>query len=260
MYRTEIKVGRDYALRDKPADAPVRVRVHSKAPRGGQWRVEHLTGDLQGLQEWRPSRVLLCTWEELKAVLRDEQRAQRLRELEVVGDRVTCEAIDLVLRDASGEDHEYGFINSLCEFRIGAEAAARLWDRAHLDGHPRASHAAAFVDRQGELHLPFEAAYRFARALAASEPDTVLRYISVQEDELRATGWMPGERWHHDYLRKQTPMFALVRMWAGHENEVGMLRTEIERLSGVIATAAYALERSGATADAVRFRRALAGK
>lgn len=260
MYGAEIEVCIDYALRDRLADEPVRVRVLTKAPRGGQWRVEHLTGDLQGLQEWRQSRTLLCRWGDLKAVLRDEQRARRLRESSVEGDRVTCEAIDFVLRDASGEEQECGFVNSLREFRFGMPATVRLWERAQLDGEPQTCHPYAFVDRSGEIHMPFEAAYRFAKAFAAQEPDTVLRYVSLQEGELKATGWTPGERWSHDYLRKQAPIFALMRQWAGHEHEVGALREEIDRLAQLLASALYALERSGAVSDAAKLKRALAGK
>jgi hypothetical protein len=75
MYGAEIKVGRDFALRDKPTESAVRVRVLGQAPRGGR-RVEHLTGDLQGLQEWRPSKVLLCPWGDLKSVMRRSLRSR----------------------------------------------------------------------------------------------------------------------------------------------------------------------------------------
>lgn len=79
------------------------------------------------------------------------------------------------------------------------------------------------------------------------------------EDRLNAEGMIPGERWHHGYLREQAPAIALARGWAGHETEVQNLRAQIERLVGIVERAVAELERAGAPA-ARRLRRELGGQ
>ncbi|MEU5852253.1 hypothetical protein [Saccharopolyspora shandongensis] len=44
---------------------------------GRQCRVHYEDGELQGLEEWVPTRLLACPWGERKALLRDEGRAAR---------------------------------------------------------------------------------------------------------------------------------------------------------------------------------------
>jgi hypothetical protein len=80
------------------------------------------------------------------------------------------------------------------------------------------------------------------------------------EDNLEAEGMIPGERWHHEYLREQSPAMALARSWAGHETEVQNLRRKIERLMSMVERAAMELERAGSRAAADRLRRELRGQ
>ena len=237
----------------------VHADVLAKAPRGGKWKVRHVDGDTAGLEEWVPSRLILCVWAELPALLGDERRSAAIAE-DDYGDRTTCEAIDLVLRDASGEESERGLVNSGCEWIMSRDAAHRLWARAQRQGVPEKSHHLAFVDREGNVHLPFRIAYQFARDFAGAEPHTVLRYIEAHEAEYVARGWEPGERWWHDYLRKDMPVYALARSWAGHANEIGLLQEEIERLRRLLTEATGDLERAGAKREANRLRAALLGR
>jgi hypothetical protein len=88
----------------------------------------------------------------------------------------------------------------------------------------------------------------------------VLMYIEDEENECRARGYEPGERFYHDWLREKTPGFALARYWAGHEEEVVFLRKEIERLRKVIDSAADALVKAGAEQEGWRVRRAKNGR
>ena len=55
-----------------------------------------------------------------------------------------------------------------------------------------------------------------------------------------------GQNSGSDFSGSSPPTLALARQWAAHQNEVGMLPDKLERLAGIIATAGYALERSGA--------------
>lgn len=56
------------------------------------------------------------------------------------------------------------------------------------------------------------------------------------------------------------PGFALARYWAGHEEEIAFLRAEIERLRGLVQTAADVLVKNGAESEGWRIRRALDGR
>ena len=121
-------------------------------------------------------------------------------------------------------------------------------------------HEAAYVDRFGEMHLPVEVAEKLAHAYAAAEPEIVLMYIEDEESELWAKGYEPGERYYHDRLREETPGFSLARYWAGHEREVALLRSEIERMRKLVESAAEVLEKAGQEREGWRLRRALGGE
>jgi hypothetical protein len=105
------------------------------------------------------------------------------------------------------------------------ESVQRIAERAGLTEPVTGLHPAAFVDRFGTLHLPYEGAEKLARAFAAAEPETVLLYIQDQEAEYKARGYEPGERFWHDYLREKAAGHALARHWARHER-VSLVRSQ----------------------------------
>ena len=255
MLAQEMKRGVLLARRDPPkdVDAPLtKVRVVS-APRARQVKVRYEEGDLAGLEEWVPSRTLVCPWGDRSAFLRDEQRAARLREAsEAVWDKVVEDAISAVLT-ATGE--EGGFIRS---WATDLDKLKRLWSRAHLDGDPL-NEPLAYKDRFGTAHLSFNSTLRFAQAFAAAEPEPCLMFVQEWEDKLRAEGFELGNRHSHQLLREWTPGHALVRDWASR-SEVALLRKEIERLHRVVELASSELTRLGAEREANRVRRALKGQ
>lgn len=122
-----------------------------------------------------------------------------------------------------------------------------------------AGHHAAFVDREGILNLPFEAAESVAKHIAEREPEAVLLYIKQHEDELLAAGYQPGMRHRHDMLREHQPAYALARQWAGFQGEAELLTREIERLRGILIQTVWTLKRNGADSEARRLERALDG-
>jgi hypothetical protein len=124
--------------------------------------------------------------------------------------------------------------------------------RAGLEGKPEDLDPLGFVDRHEEVHLPSCAAVIVAPSFATAEPNTVAMYLEAQEAELRAQGYIPGDRFHHEYLRTQRPGFALARQWAGFENELQTL----PRLHGLLGRAASDLRAAGAEREAWRLERA----
>jgi hypothetical protein len=136
----------------------------------------------------------------------------------------------------------------------------RILDRAGVNTAPADLHPLAYRDRHGDVHLPLEAVAATARSFAAAEPQTVVGYLDDQAEEMRLRGNQPGERWWHEYLRENSPGFALARQWAGLEQEAAMLREEIARLRLLVSRAAADLGAAGAEAKSRRLLRALDGR
>lgn len=255
MLASELVTGRSYAQRAEPRnrESPLRKVVFVGPARSGKARIRHAEGELDGLEEWAPSRTLVCRWGERAAFLRDETRLAAIKEAtDRHYDSVVEDAISDVLT-ATGE--EGGFSNI---WSLDPDKARRLWDRAGLDGEPD-DHPLAFIDRHGTLHLPYETTLRFAQAFAAAEPESVILYIQEWEDRLRAEGYEPGNRHSHDFLRTMRPAHALARQWAGRA-EVTMLREENDRLRRLVHQAISALTQAGNESAARRIERGLRGQ
>lgn len=82
MLATDLVVGHAYAERAKPNDAECALRkiIFVGPAKAGKAKIRHADGDLDGLQEWVPTRTLRCAWGERQAFLRDESRWNALQE------------------------------------------------------------------------------------------------------------------------------------------------------------------------------------
>lgn len=78
MQKSEIQVGKEYALREgKGPDAPVhRVKIIQHV-RGKKWKAEWIDPN-PGLVDYVESQNVLVPWKEQKAFSRDEERAHQL--------------------------------------------------------------------------------------------------------------------------------------------------------------------------------------
>src|SRR5437879_5361 len=94
--------------RRKPAERPVRVkamdRLDHKEWRRRRVKVRHMEGRTEGLEEWISSSRILAEWGQVKAIVRDEEREQRLSDLAREYDGVVEDAVDIVLQ-STGEEH-----------------------------------------------------------------------------------------------------------------------------------------------------------
>lgn len=248
--------GKLYGFREKRGrDIPLlKVKLLEKVGRGGRIKVRYEDGPHPGLEEYVHSRQMVVSWSERKRLLRDEEREARLEEAEV-GDSAHAEAVATVL-GSSGEPSAWAEADGLT---MPVAEVERLMSRAGLDGEPAQLHPLGFVDRHGDVHLPFAGAERLARAFAASELEAVVMYIDDREEELRISGNTPGYRYRHDLLRNYAPGFALARQWAGLEQEAEQLRKEIGRLRSLVWTAASQLREAGHESKARRLLRGLEG-
>lgn len=254
MQTSELRPQTKYAWSKRPnavTPSVAKVKFLGSA-RKGQARIRWEEGEFTGLDEWVPTRELVCAWRDRKAVFRDREHQARLDEdSESLFDRVVEEAISHVLT-ATGEEGGY-----LRRWNLHPAKAERLWARAGLDGDPRRE-PLAFVDRLGELHLGYASALKFAKAFAGEEPQPCLDLVKGYEDEARAEGYLPGGAYHLEYLRRDLPAIALVRQWAG-SSEVQLLRKEITRLQDLIGRAQRWLDDAGDERHARQLERALRG-
>jgi hypothetical protein len=83
--------------------------------------------------------------------------------------------------------------------------------------------------------------------------------IQDEEEQLRLSGNVPGQRYMHDVLRSHLPGFAIARQWAGFDQELEQLQKEVGRLRGLVSSAAYELRARGAEGEYRRLLRALDG-
>jgi hypothetical protein len=255
MQSSELVKGKAYAWSESPKQVtPDLVKVKFIGPaRSGKARVRWMEGELVDLEEWVPTRQLICAWTERKACLRDRERqaAQDADSYELF-DRVVEDAVSHVLT-ATGE--EGGFIRT---WALSPDKADRLWSRAKLEGDPRHERL-AYVDRFGTLHLGYRSALKFAKAFAAAEPDACVLYVQGWERRLEAEGHLPGGQWQHDFLREERPAHALVRQWAG-EGEVATLKKEIQRLQSLVSRGVSWLREAGDERHATSLERGLHGR
>lgn len=249
-----LHTGRTYTHRANPADPASHLsKVQVIAPpRSRQVKIRHADGELNGLEEWVPTRQIMCPWGERRAYLRDERREAELRAAsEHDREAVEEQAISTVF-EATGD--ETGFIRS---WTVDPARGQRLWSRAGLGGTP-ADEPLAYRDRHGALHLSYATALKFAQAFAATEPEPCLMYLREWEDRLRAEGFEPGNRSAHHVLRQMAPAHALVRGWC-ELPAYALWEDEAKRLRTLLARSIARLSELGDEETAQRLTRAMKG-
>lgn len=256
MKSADLVQQKQYAFRLKhtePGSEPF-VKITFLGPaRSRKCRVRYEEGDLQGLDEWVPTRLVACPWGERKALLRDEERARAQEAANGrIWDAVTEEAISAVMT-ASGE---YGGFSK--RWTTDPASAQRYWSRGGLSGSPLDHDTLNFVDRHGEWHLSYDTAVFASQAFAAAEPELVDLYLRGWEERLKAEGFEPGNRHCHDLLREWAPSHALARSWS-QRPQGEAAEQEAKRLRGLVQTAIRHLRESGNSRDAARLERALRG-
>jgi hypothetical protein len=219
METSQLVPNRLYAFREKrvAGEAMLKVRVLEVVGRKGRVKVRFEDGPHPGLDEYVHSRQLVVPWGERTSLLRDEERLERLKQLEREGvDPAVATAVEVIL-EATGERTV-----ELMGWGIEAspEAVERVMARAGIVGTATQLHPLAFVDRLGRAHIPTAGAEVLARAFAAAEPGSVTMHLEAVEREMHAKGYEPGDRFWHDYLREQRPGFALARSWSGFDREL----------------------------------------
>lgn len=232
----------------------LKVKLLEIVGRGGKVKIQYQDGPHPGLTEYVSTRQLIVPWGQRRGYLRDEDRYEQLkRTAGEYTDSAIATAVEAIM-EATGEDEAMPMAYGM---EISREALQRLLDRAGIDGDPLRLDHAAYTDRFGRIHLPWQAVEMIARAYAAAEPDMVMMYLEDREAEMRARGYDPGDRIYHRFLREYQPGYALARQWAGIQREAEELQKEIGRLRGLLTMAVADLKAAGLDQKAWRLARAV---
>ena len=252
VYKSTIVRDAEYALREK-REAPIqRVRILEHV-RGNRWKAQWIDPN-SGLVHYVESGHLLCPWKQLKAFLREESDADRLRQHNVecgwVKDSPVDQALYQVFENV-GDDVSYyrGVLTSK------PEPLARVKTRAGMPVDKSSPYA--YTDRAGTIHIPFDEAVEIARRFCAAEPAVILASIEATEQDWAREAALPGEKHMVSLLNEFRASWALLRQWAGQDAAIARRDTEIQRLERLVWDAVYALQKAGLDKESARLRRAI---
>ncbi len=239
MEKKHIILGHEYAIREPPTPGAelqhVKIIAHI---RRDHWRAEWIEPN-PGLVDFVRSASIIVPWKERRAFLRDEKLAEELARFNsrtFPGDNHPVASAVGEIFDCTAE----GCVFWHGELRVAPESLERISARA---GVPVPTHPSGYVDRHGELHLPYVCAVELAQAFAAAEPRTVLDPIEVQERKWREGLRTPGREYMADLLTDWRGQWALVRQWAGHDQAVAAREERIEELERMLVQVLWDLRR-----------------
>ena len=136
------------------------------------------------------------------------------------------------------------------------DALARVRERARLD--PTKRSPVAYVDRHGQVHVPFDEALELARAFCSVEPVTVLTSVEAAERQASQDASQRGnDHFFVGLLNEYRASAALIRQWTGHDPAIAQREARIEMLERLVWDAIYALQKAGLDSEAHRLRRAI---
>lgn len=255
MQKSEIIKGKDYAFREhaKQGEPLQRVRIIENV-RGNRWKVEWIDPN-PGLIHYVESKCLVASWKDHRVFLRDEESQNRLLE---DNKRHNFER-DSPLDDAvvnvfeSVGEHDLHYWNGILSGK--KEALERVMIRAKLK--PDENIPCSYIDRQGEIHVPFSGALKIAKSFCMAEPQPVLVYVESWERKWEQDARRPGEDHLVGLLNDSRAAWAIVRQWTGPDAIVAQREEYIKQLERLVWDAIYALQKAGADNAAERLRRAM---
>ncbi len=252
MHKPDIAPDGQYALREKRSAPIQQVRIIEHV-RGNRWRAEWIDPN-PGLVHYVESGHLLCLWKQLKAFLREESDADRLKQHNVECGWERESPVDsalYVVYENAGDTLSYyrGVLSSK------PEPLERLKTRAGIPIEKSSPYA--YTDRAGTIHMPFDEAVEIARRFCAAEPAVVLASIEATEQEWAREAAQPGEKHMVSLLNEYRASWALLRQWAGQDAAIAQRETEIQRLERLVLDAIYALQKAGLDKESARLRRAI---
>jgi hypothetical protein len=189
----------------------------------GKRRIRFVEGPEAGREQVVAAQTIVVSWSEAAAYLRDEGCLLKLLDRcepqwNHKMDDPAVDAINLIF-GATGENEPY-LEDSGAEPGVAhmpMDCAKRILSRAGMLMDPLALDPTAFVDRKGELRLPFAVALQIAQAFAQAEPDTVMLSIDASQNKWESE---LTESHQVDLLQKWRAGWMLARQWAKGANGI----------------------------------------
>lgn len=255
MQKAEIKVGKEYALREKlkPNEPFQHVKILQHIRRN-KWKAEWIEPNL-GLVDYIESQHLVVHWKDRKTFLHDEERTRQIEEDNERQGFTKGSPLDNVLTQVFESVGEQGLSFYRNMLSGPPKALERVKERARFDPAKKSPHT--YLDRHGTVHVPVAEALELAKAFCAAEPSTVLSGVESTECEWSHEASNPGKKYMVELLNEYRASWAIIRQWTGHDPAIAQREATIQRLERLVWDAIYALQKAGADAEASRLRRAL---
>ncbi len=251
MRKSDIKVGTQYALRERTGAPLQKVKVLEHV-RGTKWKAEWIEPN-PGLIHYVESQNLIVPWRERRAYLEEQAAKLRLEEQSerdgFQRDSPVVRAIEQVF-DSVGEDIWF-WKGTL---RTTPDVLERVLQRAGLS--PNTRWPSGYTDRTGHTNLPYGAALTISRKFCAAEPSPVLLPIESTERKWTRDAER-GEDTLVSLINEYRASWAIIRQWTGYDPAIAAREAEIQRLERLVWDAVYALQKAGLDRESARLRRSI---
>lgn len=224
----------------------------------------------EGEESWTPIGRLKCPWEDLARFQGIEAKWAAVATASADASDVQAEVVELV----------FGCFDETQSLNYWARNHAGVTVVSDPESF-RQRHSISWEDFVGDLCfedagglvLPLDETLELARRLALGGPERIQRGLEVElakaseeHIELVGLGRAEGTRWTWNgsstrpRIKDIMEASAIIRGWLGAErtsswDEIRALRSEITRLSSIVAKAAWVLQDRGLTRDAASIRR-----
>lgn len=258
MQKSDIEAGKEYVFKeDKRSDAPIQHIKIIEHIRGKKWKAEWIEPN-PGLIDYVESQQLIVRWRDRKAFFRDMDKARKLQannDENKYKEETPFTNVLYQIFESLGE-RELIFYKGVLSGR--PEAVDRIKKRANYC--PEQDSEIAYIDRFGEMHIPYAEALELSKAICISEPNTVLMNVESIEREWVQKANQPGNEYTLSLLNEYRASWAIIRQWASYDAAISQKEAQIQRLERLVLDAIYALQKAGLDDEANRFRRALQKK
>ncbi|MDI2021175.1 hypothetical protein [Paenarthrobacter nicotinovorans] len=268
---SELSPGSRWAYRAKQGAELQEVRVIKLGVKyANRAFIAFLDDAEEGEETWTPIGRLQCPWEDLAHFQDIEAKWAVVAAASAPASDVQAEVADIV----------FGCFDETQSLNYWARNHAGVTVVRDPDSF-RQHHSISWEDfvgdlcfeDAGELVLPLDETLELARGLALGDPERIQRYLEVElakaseeHIELVGLGRAESPRWTWNgsstrpRIKDVMEAAAIIRGWLGSEqtnswDEIRALRSEITRLSSIVAKAAWVLEDRGLTRDAASIRR-----
>ncbi|MCF8567814.1 hypothetical protein LLE49_24135 [Alicyclobacillus tolerans] len=258
------EVGKTYgyriAIRAKRQPLVLSIVVKLGPPKSKQVRVQWLSGEYEGMEEWRNGGMeewinplyLLCLWEEHDIFLRDE--ILLLRAIEASHsphDHVEDQAVNEVF--AALAPSIYTEFSSRKNSILVIEQFRDKMGAWNIETEEWTAEPFAFVDKQGTYYGTFATAIRLAQKLCQMFPERVLRFtrneLRQHIEESRTaqhfnsdSGFLDrqDQMLAADFRREQEQVVEILHSWCGadfvaQQDRLEELENEMARLRKLLA-------------------------